>query len=138
MFCCVCFFFNRKMILILTPHNFTLRWNSFSPSNTIWIFNLRGKTPENLVRLRIWSTSTTLKYAQVECITLGLRSYMKNDQIVTHTQKWKYILQDCDIVPERAHTENCCIFYRRARNHRNTILALPVKPHTTKNNIQLF
>lgn len=86
----VCFavfvFFNRKMILILTPHNFTLRWNSFSPSNTIWIFNLRGKTPENLVRLRIWSTSTTLKYAQVECITLGLRSYMKNDQIVTHTE----------------------------------------------------
>lgn len=37
--------------IILTPHNFTLRWNSFSPSNTIWIFNLTGKTRENIVRI---------------------------------------------------------------------------------------
>lgn len=47
----VCFFFFNRKILILTPHNFTLRWNSFSPSNTIWIFNLTGKTTENFVRL---------------------------------------------------------------------------------------
>lgn len=107
------FFKDRKIILILTPHNFTLRWNSFSPSNTIWIFNLTGKTTENFVRV-IKHLTPKVCLIKIHHIRIQILQWTKwpNYSSAVEVKIYSNIFWYSIIVNSGFHPGSCIIFFQ--------------------------